>query len=140
MKTPSWLWEVLLALVVCMSLSGCNVTRITMNTPLTHDDVAFIEPGHTTLADVVAKLGAPDTLTDSDSGVVVTYRFLDLKYSRINFGWLFRPWSPVDPDIIISRTGLGADAFQVLCDSQWVVNHRGFLRHHGGPRFNPYPF
>ncbi|HEY6084393.1 MAG TPA: hypothetical protein VIU63_03300, partial [Nitrospira sp.] len=78
--------------------------------------------------------------TDSDSGVVVTYRFLDLKYSRINFGWLFRPWSPVDPDIIISRTGLGADAFQVLCDSQWVVNHRGFLRHHGGPRFNPYPF
>ena len=67
-------------------------------------------------------------------------RFLDMKYSRINFGWLLKFWSPVDTDLIISRTGLGTDAFELLCDSNWVVTHQSFLRHLSGPRFNPYPF
>jgi hypothetical protein len=111
-----------------------------MNTSLTQDDVAFIIPGQTTLSDVIARLGAPDSITDSDTGTVATYRFLDMKYSRVNFGWLFKPWSPVDPDLIISRTGLGADAFEVLCDSRWTVIHQSFLRHASGPRFNPNPF
>lgn len=132
--------SILAATIVCATLIGCNVVRITMNTPLTQDDVAFIEPGQTTLADVIAKLGAPDSLTDSDTGIVATYRFLDMKYSRVNFGWLLKPWSPVDPDLIISRTGFGADAFELLCDSRLIVTHQGFLRHLSGPRFNPYPF
>ncbi|MEK7299930.1 MAG: hypothetical protein AAB072_02425, partial [Nitrospirota bacterium] len=66
-----------------------------MNTPISQADVAFIEPGKTTLADVIGKLGTPDSITDSDIGVVATYRFLDMKYSRVNFGWLAKPWSPV---------------------------------------------
>ena len=74
------------------------------------------------------------------TGVVATYRFVDMKYSRVNFGWLLKPWTPVDPDLIISRAGLGVDAFEVFCDAQWVVTHQGFLRHLTGPRFNPYPF
>ncbi len=134
------LCAVLAVTVVCAVLIGCNIIRITINTPLTQEDVAFIEPGHTTLADVIAKLGTPDSITDSDTGVVATYRFLDMKYSRVNFGWLLKLWSPVDPDLIISRTGLGADAFELFCDSRLVVTHQGFLRHLSGPRFNPYPF
>lgn len=132
----------LLFFIVMMSftLQGCNVARITLNTPLTQDDIAFIVPGTTTLTDVIARLGTPDTISDSHSGVVATYRFLDLKYSRINFGWLLRPWTPVDPDLIISRTGLGTDAFELLCDENWVVLHGSFLRRLSGPRFNPYPF
>jgi hypothetical protein len=114
---------------MCVTFFGCNVARITLNTPLTQDDVAFIVPGQTTLADVITKLGTPDSITDSHTGIVATYRFLDMKYSRVNFGWLLRPWSPVDPDLIISRTGFGADAFELLCDSDWVVTHQGFLRH-----------
>jgi hypothetical protein len=121
-------------------VAGCNVVRITLNDPLTQDDVAFIVPGETTLADVVAKLGTPDSITDSHAGIVATYRFLDMKYSRINFGWLVKPWSPVDPDLIVSRTGFGTDAFELLCNSDWVVTHQSFLRHLSGPRFNPYPF
>lgn len=123
-----------------MVVAGCNVVRITLNDPLTQDDVAFIVPGETTLADVVAKLGTPDSITDSHAGIVATYRFLDMKYSRINFGWLLKPWSPVDPDLIVSRTGFGTDAFELLCNSDWVVTHQSFLRHLSGPRFNPYPF
>ena len=123
-----------------MTFVGCNVVRLTLNTTITQNDVAFIVPGKTTLADVITKLGTPDSITDSNTGVVATYRFLDMRYSRINFGWLLKPWSPVDMDLIISRTGLGTDAFELLCDSNWVVTHQSFLRHLSGPRFNPYPF
>ncbi|SLM47549.1 conserved protein of unknown function [Nitrospira japonica] len=131
---------VLPILAAALVLDGCNVARITLNTPITMNDVTFIEPGRTHLSDVIAKLGAPDSMTDSDNGVVVTYRFLDMRYSRVNLGWLAKPWSPVDPDLIFSRLGLGVDAFQVLCDSGFVVQHRSFLRHLAGPQFTPYPF
>jgi hypothetical protein len=123
-----------------MTTAACNVIRIKLNTPLNQDDVAFIEPGKTTLTDVVAKLGVPDSITDSYLGVVATYRFLDMKYSRVNFGYLLKPWTPVDPDLIISRTGFGIDAFELYCDSNWVVTHQSFLRQLSGPQFNPYPF
>jgi len=132
---------IMLPIVVLALASGaCNVVRVTLNTPITLNDVTFIEPGRTHLSDVIARLGAPDSMTDSDNGVVVTYRFLDVRYSRVNFGWLAKPWSPVDPDLIFSRLGLGIDAFQVLCDSGFVVQHRSFLRHLAGPQFTPYPF
>jgi hypothetical protein len=141
MKLPLFgLCPVLLSTVMCVTVLGCNVARITLNTPLTQNDVAFIVPGQTTLADVITKLGTPDSITESQAGVVATYRFLDMKYSRINFGWLLKPFSPVDTDLIISRTGLGTDALELLCDSNWVVTHQSFLRHLAGPRFNPYPF
>jgi hypothetical protein len=123
-----------------MTTAACNVIRIKLNTPLYQDDVAFIEPGKTTLTDVVAKLGVPDSITDSYLGVVATYRFLDMKYSRVNFGYLLKPWTPVDPDLIISRTGFGIDAFELYCDSNWVVTHQSFLRQLSGPQFNPSPF
>ena len=119
---------------------GCNVVRITLNTPLKPEDVAFITPGQTTFPEVIDKLGSPDSLTDSNNGVVAIYRFLDMKYSRVNFGWLVKPWSPVDPDLIISRTGLGTDAFEVLYDANGVVTHHSFLRHVSDLPFHPYPF
>ncbi|MDP3092850.1 MAG: hypothetical protein Q8N04_19420 [Nitrospira sp.] len=135
-----WACHSLLIVLLCLAAAGCNVIRVKLNTPITPDDVAFIEPGKTTLSDVIGKLGAPDSLTDSYLGVVATYRFLDMKYSRVNFGWLVKPWSPVDPDLIISRSGFGVDAFELLCDQNWVVTHQSFLRQLSGPRFNPYPF
>ncbi len=135
-----WACHSLLIVLLCLTAAGCNVIRVKLNTPITPNDVAFIEPGKTTLSEVIGKLGAPDSLADSYLGVVATYRFLDMKYSRVNFGWLVKPWSPVDPDLIISRSGFGVDAFELLCDQNWVVTHRSFLRQLSGPRFNPYPF
>lgn len=129
-----------LVTMVCLSLVGCNVVRVSLNTNLTPDDVAFITPGNTTFTDIVTRLGAPDSIGESETGMVATYRFLDLKYSRVNFGWLAKPWTPVDPDLIFSRTGLGVDAFQVAFDSHGVVVHSSFQRHLSGPPFYPYPF
>jgi hypothetical protein len=129
-----------LSALTLVALLGCNVVRVTVNTPLTRDDVSFIVPGRTTFADVVSTLGTPDSIVDTETGIVATYRFLDVKYSRVNFGWLFKPWSPVDPDLVISRSGLGLDAWELLCDEQWIVTHHSFLRQLAPPRFNPYPF
>jgi len=130
----------LLLLASGINLAGCNVVRVTLNVPISPSDVSFIVPGTTSLSDVVDKLGTPDTLGESTTGTVATYRFLDLKYSRVNFGWLVKPWSPVDPDLIMSRTGLGTDAFQVFYDSGGIVVQHSFLRHVTSPGFNPYPF
>ena len=131
---------ILISALLVATLSGCNVIRVTVNKPLTEGDISFIVPGQTTLTDVVAKLGTPDAITDTETGVVATYRFLDLKYSRVNFGCLAKFWSPVDPDLILSRSGFGLDAFELLCDDRWIVTHRNFVRRLGGPQFNPYPF
>jgi len=134
-----------LAIIVIFVLIGalcsaCNVVRITLNTPLTPDDVAFIVPGQTTLLEVVDRLGSPDSINNSETGIVSVHRFLDMKYARVNFGWLARPWSPVDPDLIFSRTGFGTDAFQVFYDSNGIVVQHSFLRHVVDRPFHPYPF
>lgn len=130
----------LLSAIITVALSGCNVARLTINTPLTPESVAFITAGSTTLADVVNTLGAPDSITEAETGTLVTYRFLNAKYSRVNFGWLVKPWSPVDPDLVFSRSGLGTDAFELLCDTNWIVIHHAFVRHRPEPPFTPYPF
>lgn len=54
------------SLVGTMVLTGCNVASLTINTPLTVDHVAFITEGRTTLTDVVERLGAPDSMADSE--------------------------------------------------------------------------
>ena len=130
----------LLTAMTCLAVVGCNVVRVSINTTLTPEDVAFITPGSTTLTDVVTKLGAPDAIGESETGMVAIYRFMDLKYSRVNFGWLAKPWTPVDPDLIFSRTGLGIDAFQVAFDPRGVVVHSSFQRRLAGLPFYPYPF
>jgi hypothetical protein len=140
--TNCW-WKrfpLVLTVIACLSSLGCNVVRLSLNSPLTPEDVAFIVAGKTTLTDVIEKLGAPDSITGSDTTIVATYRFVDLKYSRVNFGYLVKPWTPIDPDLILSRTGLDIDAFEVLCDTKWVVLHKGFERHLSRPSFYPYPF
>ena len=132
--------SLLLLVLISIVFSGCNVVRITLNTPLTPEDVTFIVPGQTTLLEVVDRLGSPDSINNSTSGIVSIHRFLDMKYARINFGYLARPWSPVDPDLIFSRTGFGTDAFQVFYDSNGVVVQHSFLRHVTERPFHPYPF
>ncbi len=130
----------LLTAVTVTTLTGCNVARLTINTPLTPQHVAFITEGRTTLWDVVKELGAPDSMAEAVTGTTVTYRFLNAKYSRVNFGWLVKPWSPVDLDLVMSRSGFGADAYELICDSNWIVIHQAFVRHRPEPLFTPYPF
>jgi hypothetical protein len=133
-------YTVFLFALISAMLAGCNVVRVTLNTPLTPADVAFIVPGQTTLPEVVDRLGSPDSIHNSNTGIVSVHRFLDMKYARINFGWLVKPWSPVDPDLVFSRTGFGTDALEVFYDFNGVVLQHSFLRHVTERPFHPYPF
>jgi hypothetical protein len=59
-------------------------------------------------------------------GVVLIVGFL---VSRINFAWLIQPWSSVDPELVMSRSSFGADAYELTCDAHWVIIHQDFVRY-----------
>lgn len=125
------------------SLSGCgfiSFTRLSVNDPIKSEDVAFIVPGKTTLAEVVAKLGAPDEFTGLENGAVIVYHFRDGKYSRVNFGWPLQFWSPVSPDLILAGGGFGTDMFQVAFGLDWVARYHAFAKHIQASRYKLWPF
>lgn len=135
-------------LPVCLALllSGCGLAtfaRVTVNDPITPETVGFIQPGATTLSDVVAKLGAPDALEGLEGeagGAVVSYYFRDVKYSRLNLLWPLRFLLPENPDLILGGGGLGTDLFQVILDDRWVVQTHAFSQQANANRFRLWPF
>src|SRR5574341_1030076 len=121
-----------LASSLILMIYGCGLAtfaRVTVNDPITNETVAFIEPGVTTLDDVVAKLGAPDELEGLEHGAVMSYHFRDGKYSRLNLLWPLRLLLPENPDLILGGGGLGTDLFQVFLDNRWVVQTHAFSQH-----------
>jgi hypothetical protein len=135
------LWPI--ASCLALLLSGCGLAtfaRVTVNEPITSETVAFIEPGSTTLADIVAKLGAPDEMEGLEGGAVVSYHFRDFKYSRLNFLWPLRFVLPENPDLILGGGGLGTDLFQVFLDDRWVVQTHAFSQQTNANRFKLWPF
>ncbi|HZS10640.1 MAG TPA: hypothetical protein VFA38_00225 [Nitrospirales bacterium] len=133
-----------LLLLVSMMVSGCGFVtfaRVTVNDPISADDVAFIVPGETRLREVMTRLGTPDELMAGEHGMVASYHFLDLRYSRLNASWPAQVvWSSLVPDLIISSTGLGTDVFEVFYDERGIVRDHAFSRHVRPPGFNPWPF
>ena len=134
-----------LAALLCVlsAMSGCGFitfARVTVNDPISLEDVAFIVPGETTFSEIITRLGAPNDLAASDVGAVASYHFLDVRYSRINLAWPAQIWSSLIPDFIMSATGLGTDVFQVIFDRRWVAQHHAFAHHLPGRRFTPWPF
>jgi hypothetical protein len=139
------LWLVLAFVTCSVSLSSCgfaSFSRLSFNDPIKLEDVAFITPGQTTFLQVVAKLGAPDEIRPigEDNGAVISYHFLDAKYSRVNYGWLLQFISPASVDMILAGGGLGTDVFQVQFDSNWVTRQYAFAKHVHANRFKPWPF
>ena len=80
--------------------------RVTLNLPLSKQDVSFVVNGETRLSEVVEKLGAPNQMLSSNGGVVALYQFTDGKYFRVDFGWGLRFFVPFyAPDLVL---GVGA--------------------------------
>lgn len=138
----------LLPLATCLVplvLSGCGLAsfnRLSVNDPIKQEDVAFIELGHTTLTQVVAKLGTPDEMISlgDDEGVVAFYHFLDAKYTRINYGWPLQFVSLVPVDMILAGGGLGTNMFLVMFDRQWIAKQQSFAKHMLASRHRLWPF
>ena len=118
--------------------------RFTINEIIRLDDVSFIVPGTTTLADVVKNLGAPGSIRRVDTGTVVRYQFLDIKYFTVN---ITRPLSLFFPvleavptdlyQLTYSGGGLGTEELQVEFDKNWVVVYYAFAHHQNASRYVP---
>jgi hypothetical protein len=125
--------------VTCMVFAGCGPIiwqRLTVNQPITNDQVAFIQEGTTHLSEVAKALGSPDEILNLKNRLVARYHFIDTKYFRINFGWGLRFFIPYyTPDLVLSGGGAGTDVFDVACDSQLVVQEASFAFHKSSSRF-----
>lgn len=130
----------LCVLAAALMLTSCQWRRLTVNDPIRPDDVAFIRQGHTTLAEVVAKLGAPDEIAATGDVLVARYRFRDGKYFKIDLGRLLSFWSPVTPEMSMARGQVETDIFQVVMNPRGIVQEHAFAFQSPATRFNPWPF
>lgn len=141
-RLQTYFWTIL-----CLTtLSGCIRgpvvwQRVTLNQPLTAQDVSFVVNGETSLSEVVEKLGAPNQMLSSNGGVVARYQFTDGRYFRVDFGWGLRFLIPFySPELVLGGGGMGTDAFQVTYNDDWVVQDHGFAFHSQSSEFRLWPF
>jgi len=119
-----------LLVVLCTGVAaGCSVRRVVVNDIVAPSAVTFIQPGTTTLPQVVAQLGAPDEIVDSEFGLATIYQWSDTRASGVDFGFIFRFFSPYSPSMTLAKTGIDMEQFHVHYDAQGIVRMSGFTRH-----------
>lgn len=126
--------------MVLLTITACQWRRLTVNDLIRPDDVAFIERGTTSLADVVARLGAPDEIAAAGQLLTARYRFRDGKYFKIDAGRLLAFWSPLTPEMSMARGQVETDVLQVVMDPRGIVQEYAFTFQSPMARFNPWPF
>ena len=115
-------------LCIFLLCAGCNVRRVVFNDIMTPEQVNFIRIGQTTMQDLADHIGAPDEVTESEFGAVALYYWSDTKSASLDFGALFRPFSPYAPTMTLNKTGVTPEQLQVIFDPQWTVRAYGFSR------------
>lgn len=136
----------LTAFMALILLAGCvggplTLRRLTINTPLTPNDVSFIVKGKTTLFELAEQLGSPDELVSIPSGAIANYHFSDGRYFKVNYGWGLRFVIPFySPDVEQGGGAVGVDVFQVTFNKDWIVQHHAFAFHASSNEFRFWPF
>ena len=92
---------------------GCFISRVTVNTPLRHAELAGFEPGKTTAKEVVDKLGAPNEVVQLGTRSAYRYDFSVLK--RGGFSIIVLTF--VNDDTHTDRVWLFFDSKDVLTHS-----------------------
>lgn len=127
-----------------MPTTACIViSHVTINDPINEETVAFIQKDRTTFKDVVEELGTPTRLIETAGGAIAVYEFLDIKYSRANYGWLiqFLPQSQGQSvDMVMAGGGLGIDMFQVAFNDRWIAQYYTFAKHPNASHYVLWPF
>ena len=134
-----------LAIAACiMPTTACIViSHVTINEQINEEMVAFIQKDRTTFKDVVDELGAPTRLIRTTGGAIAVYEFLDIKYSRANYGWLiqFLPQSQGQSvDMVMAGGGLGIDMLQVTFNDRWIAQYYTFAKHPDASHYVFWPF
>ena len=124
-----WLSRGVLVVICAAIMTGCSVRRVVVNDVIPPANVTFIQSGVTSLPQVVAQLGAPDEISESESGLATIYQWSDTKASGVDFGFIARFFSPYSPSMTLARTGIDMEQFHVHYDTQGIVRTFGFTRH-----------
>lgn len=127
--TSQWLSRGVLVVICAAVMAGCSLRRVVVNNVIAPSQVAFIQAGATTMPQVVAQLGAPDEILESEFGLATLYQWSDTKASGVDFGFIARLFSPYSPSMTLARTGIDMEQFHIHYDSQGVVRTFGFTRH-----------
>jgi hypothetical protein len=124
-----WFSRGVLVIICAAIMAGCSVRRVVVNDVIVPSTVTFIQSGMTTLPQVVAQLGAPDEILESEFGLATIYQWSDTKASGVDFGFIARFFSPYSPSMTLARTGIDMEQFHVHYDTQGIVRTFGFTRH-----------
>ncbi len=106
-------------------LGGCAFIRGNMGDEFKHDEVAALEKGVTTRAQVAALLGAPDRIIEVNAHEVFQYYHYDVKS-----GWL----------LLFSRTNVKSEDLFVIFNSNGVVDEVIFGKPKRPIKFQVWPF
>jgi len=122
----SWL---LLGLSAAMSLTACTVVRGGIGDEFKAEQLATIQKGTSTRADVVAALGAPDRVVEANGHEVFQYYRYDIKSAclcliLLNF----------------SRTNIKSDDLFVFVNKSGIVDEMVFGKRTKDMEFRAWPF
>jgi hypothetical protein len=145
MKTRRRGWIVLVCLLAVL-LQGCPLAwrRVSINEVIKPDDVSFIVLRETTLADIVERLGTPNIIKSTETGSIVRYFFLDIKYFTVNLTrplpFIFPVLQSVPSDLYqftISGGGAGTEELEIGFDKNWTAIHYSFAHHSKASHYTP---
>ena len=138
--------NIILACLFALLLQGCPLAwrRVSINEVIKPDDVSFIVLGQTKLADIVQRLGPPNSIKSTESGSIARYFFLDIKYFTVNLtrplGFIFPALSTVPNEMYqftISGGGAGTEELQIGFDRDWTAAHYAFAHHAKASHYTP---
>jgi hypothetical protein len=92
--------------LIAIAASGCAFSRGDLGVPLTNSDVSAIKKGQTTEAEVVALLGAPNSVQEINHKEVFHHYRYTLKHGTV---------------LVFSRANIASDDLYVFFDQDDVV-------------------
>ena len=138
--------SIVIACLFAVLLQGCPLAwrRVSINEVIKPDDVSFIVLGQTKLADIVQRLGPPNSIKSTETGSIVRYFFLDIKYFTVNLtrplAFIFPALSTVPNEMYqftISGGGAGTEELQIGFDRDWTAVHYSFAHHAKASHYTP---
>ena len=102
-------------------LDSCSLRRVNFNEPITQESLSFIQVGHTSLHEVVERLGPPEDIAIGSTELIAEFKWSTTRSASLDLGYLFKLFSPVSPPVTLSGTGINIEHLLVICDGQFVV-------------------
>jgi len=130
----------IILLLLSVATLGCAVRRVDFNDPIKPEGLVFIQPGGTTLQQVVDRLGGPEDLSITSQQVLAEFRWSTTRSASLNLGYLFRFVSPVSPSMTMSGTGINIERLLITCDERLVVRSYAFGKADEHAFFEFWPF